>query len=744
MGASGGTAVALWCEILTSWLNVAVAMTDLFSRSAAEASFVAATDASLLSRIGSQVFVWGSVAVGIGLVIFVHELGHFLAAKVFGVKVEKFYVGFDVPIKIGPIRFPRTLGKFRWGETEYGIGVIPLGGYVKMLGQDDDPRKAEEEAARIRQKSSEPGADADADEEVPAELDPRSYPAKSVGQRMVIISAGVVMNVISGILFAAFAYGALGVDYTPAIVGGVTPGDPAYEAGIELNGKVISVDGSEDDEQMHFQRMMTQVLTHGMARPDEPVSLRIRYPEEVREYKLQTSTDPQMPMRHLVGIAPPALAQIASEPAWVAEPDTPAASVLEDEDAGADILSVDGEALAVNELIGAPLNHQVMRRMIQRADQPVTLTLRRTGGEERSVTIEPQRMKTLGFDFALGPIATLVRDGPAEQAGVEVGDRILSVNGEAPLSAFRLPLQVLKIDGSVSLRIRRGVGDEAKELDIEIEPRPLESALGPFASPTGKISLDTLGLAYRPAAVVVTSDATGIEVGDKVLQIKVQWPDQEVPDEYSEIISPQALKSISEGWELSQTVPMTTLVELLQVLPDGSKFEVVLERAADEKVVERTGTLSHSEAYWPTRGLIFAPARFVHEADSFADAMGLGLREARWRMGEVFQFLKLLGTGKVSRQQVGGPVKIAQIAAGEAERGWAPLLLFLTFLSMNLAILNFLPIPALDGGHMLFLVAEAVLGRPVNEKLQMQLTMIGVMALLALMLFVFANDLILP
>ncbi len=67
--------------------------------------------------------------------------------------------------------------------------------------------------------------------------------------------------------------------------------------------------------------------------------------------------------------------------------------------------------------------------------------------------------------------------------------------------------------------------------------------------------------------------------------------------------------------------------------------------------------------------------------------------------------------------------------------------MFLTLLSMNLAILNFLPIPALDGGHMVFLTAEAVLGRPVNEKLQMQLTMAGVLALLSLMAFAIINDL---
>jgi regulator of sigma E protease len=71
------------------------------------------------------------VAMGLGFVIFVHELGHFLVAKACGVKCEKFYLGFDV----GGLK----LCSFKWGETEYGIGILPLGGYVKMLGQDDNP-----------------------------------------------------------------------------------------------------------------------------------------------------------------------------------------------------------------------------------------------------------------------------------------------------------------------------------------------------------------------------------------------------------------------------------------------------------------------------------------------------------------------------------------------------------------------------------------------------------------------------
>ena len=86
------------------------------------------------------------VAIGLGMVIFVHELGHFAVAKLCGVKCEKFYLGFD----IAGLR----LCRFTWGETEYGIGILPLGGYVKMLGQEDNPARLREELERAKQKQA--------------------------------------------------------------------------------------------------------------------------------------------------------------------------------------------------------------------------------------------------------------------------------------------------------------------------------------------------------------------------------------------------------------------------------------------------------------------------------------------------------------------------------------------------------------------------------------------------------------
>ncbi|NCA11194.1 hypothetical protein EBR56_05195, partial [bacterium] len=172
------------------------------------------------------------VALGLGFVIFVHELGHFLVAKACGVKCEKFFLGFDV----GGLK----LASVKWGETEYGIGALPLGGYVKMLGQDDNPAAAAREAERAR------GAIASGD--LPPEpvagphpaWDPRSYPAQSVPERMAIISAGVIMNVIFAVLMASWAFG-LGVKELTCEVSAVRPGGAAWRAGLRTGDEITAI-----------------------------------------------------------------------------------------------------------------------------------------------------------------------------------------------------------------------------------------------------------------------------------------------------------------------------------------------------------------------------------------------------------------------------------------------------------------------------------------------------------------------
>jgi regulator of sigma E protease len=141
------------------------------------------------------------------------------------------------------------------------------------------------------------------------------------------------------------------------------------------------------------------------------------------------------------------------------------------------------------------------------------------------------------------------------------------------------------------------------------------------------------------------------------------------------------------------------------------------------------------------RGLVLTARESIQQADSISEALSLGVKEGNRRFNDVLRFLSMLPRGQIKLRHVGGPLAIAEIAKNEAEKGISKQLMFLTFLSMNLAILNFLPIPALDGGHMVFLIYELVVGKRANEQLEFRLTVAGLLALLMLMVVVFANDL---
>ena len=117
----------------------------------------------------------------------------------------------------------------------------------------------------------------------------------------------------------------------------------------------------------------------------------------------------------------------------------------------------------------------------------------------------------------------------------------------------------------------------------------------------------------------------------------------------------------------------------------------------------------------------------------------MGVREARDSVGQVYRFLRHLGT-QISLRGLGGPVAIAQQAGQAASQGLPELLLFLTMLSANLAVINFLPIPILDGGHMVFLVLEGILKRPVSERVVIAFHYAGFLFIISLMLFVLSLD----
>ncbi len=153
------------------------------------------------------------------ILVFVHEMGHFLAAKAFGIKVEKFYIFFDA--------WGKKLFSFKRGETEYGIGWLPLGGYVKIAGMVDESMDKEAMAA---------------------EPQPWEFRSKPAWQRLIVMIGGIVMNIILGIIIYTFYLSFYSQQYLPNSElqeSGVFVYEAGEELGFEQGDWIVAVNGKE-------------------------------------------------------------------------------------------------------------------------------------------------------------------------------------------------------------------------------------------------------------------------------------------------------------------------------------------------------------------------------------------------------------------------------------------------------------------------------------------------------------------
>lgn len=659
------------------------------------------------------------VAAGLGFVIFVHELGHFAVAKWCGVQCDKFFIGFDI--------FGLKLWSKKIGETEYGIGIVPLGGYVKMLGQDDNPANVARELERARQ--AQESGDAASSGYV---LNPRSYIAKSVPQRMAIISAGVIMNVIFAFIFATIAY-CLGVKYEPCVVSGVVPGSPAWQAGLAPGDEIVQID--------NIRKPRFLDLKYGVSLGDleSGVPMVIKTPAD-KEFDL-TLKPVQKKEGGLptIGVLMPNSLKI-----YDVLPNTPAALAKPAFEGGDQLLAVNGEPLT---------NYtQLLAVLARDPEKPLKLKVQRAGKEENAppqeleIEVGANPMKRLGLVMKIGAI-TGVQDGsPAAEAGLKPADFIVQINGEAIGDPETLPdrLRKLALAGeSVTLTVQRAAPQGRSEThDITVVPRVPISIESPM--PGGPISAPALGIAYRILnrvhAVEPGSPAEKAKLvsGDVILSARLLLTDEMKKDLTSKQIAERE-KPIEFG-ENSHNWP--GFVQGLQRL--APKIEIELTVQGGENAPERKVTLcpaDSTEWFNPERGWWLEPMQRIRKADSFTDAIALGGRETKESLLMVYRFVQKLGEGQIPMTALGGPGTIAQAAGYAAFDGPATLLIFLTMLSANLAVVNFLPIPILDGGHMVFLILEGIMRRPVNERIVVALTTLGFACIVGLMLFVIALDL---
>ena len=330
------------------------------------------------------------------------------------------------------------------------------------------------------------------------------------------------------------------------------------------------------------------------------------------------------------------------------------------------------------------------------------------------------------------PIKAVQEGSPAALSGIKAGARLIAVEGQPVGDPFTLDDRLRALVGkAVALTL---ADEQGTERTVDVRPRAVTWRDDETTGIGSPVSIASLGLAIPVDALVaaVAADSpaarAGIVVGDRVAKAVLVTPGEK-PDPAAGIeFSPQRPNWPVVAAVLQQLPAGTSLLLFLEAA-DGVRREVTLEpvAVADQFVVDRD--------------LVFEPVYETVRAHSVADALGRGVRKAKEDLSMVYGFLGKLTKREISPRLLGGPIEIAKQAGRSASEGFGRLLLFLTMLSANLAVVNFLPIPVLDGGHMVFLAYELIRGKPPSDGVVAVLSYLGLALILSLMFFVFGLDL---
>ena len=435
--------------------------------------------------------------VALGILIVVHEFGHYWVAKNLGIKVLRFSIGFGKPL---------WMWHFGADKTELVVAAIPLGGYVKMLDETEG--------------------------KVPRKDRHRAFNRQPIPKRIAVVLAGPLFN----FLFAICAYWAvymLGIDGIKPVVGKVAENSLAQKAGFRVGDELKTIDGRE-------------VISWN----------------QHRLYFFKSALDQE---------------------------------IIEIE-----VVDANGR------------------------EHTRTLDLSTLAASKVDAGLMERGIGLIGYFPPLEPVIGAVNEGPAKEAGLQVGDRILRVNNK-PILTW-------------------------EDLVKQIKPRPEKQ-------------------------VRVTVDRSGEKLRFNVI--------------------PEAVKTDDE------TIGRINILPAFPKIPDDMKVRV---------------------EYGPVNAFISSV-------------------ENTWAMSVLtlkmlYKMVKL----EVSTKNISGPITIAQFAGHSARVGIDRFLLFLSVVSISLGVLNLLPIPVLDGGHLMYYCIEAIKGSPLSERVMLWGQQIGILLLLGLMILAFYND----
>ncbi len=384
------------------------------------------------------------------------------------------------------------------GETEYSIRAIPLGGFVKMLGEGEGSESGPVKSA-----------------------DPRAYPNKSVGVRMAIISAGVIMNLLWGILFFVWAFGQGGLLVIPARIGGVLAGHPAYAAGLRMGDEIVAVDGRRNIDFFTLKRITA------MSGPGQALHLELKRPgiKEIVPVNIEPRRLGAAEMKTM-GILPP------SDLTFGPKPVRPSAD-LPDPGTWAKVFQKGDQVVAAGpegqkpELITDQFELETLLALSGPALAPGGPPRggARSGAEQVEATLPVTPFVDFGFVLTTGPVVAIRPDGPAARAGFRVKDRIVAVEGVETLDPMHLPDVFAQRAGKpVVVQVARSEGGKPEEtLRLTVTPQPDTPWLEWVAD--RPLGIPGLGLAFevQPTITAVRSDTPAARAGSSRATCSPAW-----------------------------------------------------------------------------------------------------------------------------------------------------------------------------------------------------------------------------
>lgn len=544
----------------------------------------------------------------IGVLVFVHELGHFLAAKLFDVKVLRFSIGFG----------PKFVG-YTKGETEYVICALPLGGYVQMLGDMDETDHVD-----VLDRG-------------------RALHEKPIWQRSIVVLAGPLFNVILPVLLY-FGLTMTASQVPPSLVGEIYDDMPAAQAGLQPGDRIVAIDGKPVD-------YWHQVLKYVSPRPGEEITLDFERDGQRKQVSLTPEVRQQTDFLGLntgsyglIGIS------VATHGTTL--------GIVDPEGAGAKaglqtfdrILTINGNPVhrfhevesAVRTSEGKPLDLVVLRRDPIPTDYAQFLIqspIQLTAQPER----DDQGIYSLGIDRVDMFVSRVDRESPAAQAGLQVGDQILSLNGR-PYTGWSLMMRQIRNDGNQAI-------------------------------------------------------------------VDAQQAREDIPDSLSFDITWRRQGQILSGTLEARIVNLEKQNHYMTWVGWGH----IVDSAAPEPVDFPLG-----------RRIAYAATSSVSKTVEFTRMTTVGIMR--------------LVQGRMSTSNIGGPIMIGEFAAMAGKAGIDRFIEMMAIISINLALINLLPIPVLDGGKLVLYLIEGIKRGPVSFRARQISAYVGFVMIVLLMILAFKND----